>query len=188
MHANYYDRRGLVIHRRLQSLTIANPGCMRVSVDDAVSGGFSDPRNTTLVKLFNLINVGDRAGTGLSTIFTVWKEEGWVEPVLEEQFNPDRTVLRLVLSPHDTENSDETTTVSDRTAIHDEDRVSAILTFIKQRGRGKNSDFANILGLSSQRVREILNDLVCRGLIQKHGNKRHTYYTSKNVDEADAKE
>jgi len=101
IHANYYDRRGLVIHRRPHILTIANPGNMRVSVSDAVSGGFSDPRNTTLVKMFNLINVGDRAGTGLSTIYSVWKDEGWIEPLLEEQFNPDRTVLTLVLSAYD---------------------------------------------------------------------------------------
>jgi predicted HTH transcriptional regulator len=54
IHANYYDRRGLVIHRRPQNITIANPGCLRVSVSDAVMGGFSDPRNITLIKLFNL--------------------------------------------------------------------------------------------------------------------------------------
>lgn len=104
LHANYYDRRGLVIHRRPQSLTIANPGCLRINADDAISGGFSDPRNITLVKMFNLINIGDRAGTGLSTIYTVWEDEGWITPKLEEQFNPDRTTLTLVLAPNDTVN------------------------------------------------------------------------------------
>ncbi|MCL2662375.1 MAG: putative DNA binding domain-containing protein [Oscillospiraceae bacterium] len=98
LHANYYDRRGLVIHRRPEKLVIENPGCLRLSVDDAVSGGFSDPRNMTLVKMFNLINIGDRAGTGLSTIYSVWEDEGWIKPALEEQFNPDRTVLALYLS------------------------------------------------------------------------------------------
>ena len=101
IHANYYDRRGLVIHRRPESLVIANPGCLRLSADDAVYGGFSDPRNMTLVKMFNLINIGDRAGTGLSTIYSVWEDEGWIKPKLEEQFNPDRTIFTLSLMTSD---------------------------------------------------------------------------------------
>lgn len=28
-------------------------------------------------------------------IFNVWADEGWEEPVIEERFDPDRTVLSL---------------------------------------------------------------------------------------------
>ena len=98
-HANYYDRRGLVIHRRPQEITIENPGGLRVSIHDAMIGGFSDPRNVTLVKLFNLLSIGERAGSGIPNIYSIWKNQGWKEPTLEEGFNPDRTVLSLVLSP-----------------------------------------------------------------------------------------
>ena len=97
IHANYYDPQGLVIHRRLNQITIANPGGMRISVDDAVFGGISDPRNVTLLKMFGMINVAERAGTGLSGIYHVWKTEGWKTPVLKEQFDPDRTILSLDL-------------------------------------------------------------------------------------------
>jgi predicted HTH transcriptional regulator len=97
IHANHYGRRGLVIHRRPSLITIANPGGMRVSIEDAVLGGLSDPRNQTLIKLFNLIDIGERAGSGLSNIYAVWKSLKLPEPTLEEQFNPDRTVLSLVL-------------------------------------------------------------------------------------------
>ena len=99
IHANYYDRRGLVIHRRPQNITIANPGNLRISIHDAMIGGLSDPRNITLVKLFNLLSIGERAGSGIPSIYSVWKEQRWKEPVLEEHFNPDRTVLSLSLSP-----------------------------------------------------------------------------------------
>ena len=30
-------------------------------------------------------------------IFAVWNEEGWIEPGVEEQYDPDRTVLVLPL-------------------------------------------------------------------------------------------
>jgi predicted HTH transcriptional regulator len=96
-HADYYGTRGLVIHRWPRCISIANPGGLRVSIGDAVSG-LSDPRNYTLVKLFNLIGIGERAGSGIPNIFAVWKNEGWRKPVIEEQFNPGRTVLSLYLS------------------------------------------------------------------------------------------
>jgi len=58
-------------------------------------GGESDPRNKALMKMFNLINIGERAGSGVPNIFNVWEDEGWVEPSIEEKFDPDRTILTL---------------------------------------------------------------------------------------------
>jgi predicted HTH transcriptional regulator len=71
---------------------------MRISIDDAKFGGFSDPRNITIFKVFNMINIGERAGTGISNIYSIWEKEGFPDPVIEEQFDPDRTTLTLVLS------------------------------------------------------------------------------------------
>ena len=31
----------------------------------------------------------------MPNIFNVWADEGWEEPVIEERFDPDRTVLAL---------------------------------------------------------------------------------------------
>ena len=45
--------------------------------------------------MFNLIRVGERAGSGVPDIFSVWEDEGWVEPSVEEQYKPDRTTLIL---------------------------------------------------------------------------------------------
>lgn len=58
-------------------------------------GDESDPRNKTLMKMFNLINIGERAGNGVLNIFNVWEDEGWEELVIGERFDPDRTVLSL---------------------------------------------------------------------------------------------
>jgi predicted HTH transcriptional regulator len=98
IHANYYDRLGLVIHRRPKSIAIANPGGLRISIEDALGGGMSDPRNFTLFKLFNMLNVGERAGSGIPNIYRVWESQGWQKPVLEEKYNPDRTLLFLVMA------------------------------------------------------------------------------------------
>ena len=60
-----------------------------------LKGGIPEPRNKTIMKMFNLIRVGERAGSGVPDIFSVWEEEGWVEPRVEEQFKLDRTMLVL---------------------------------------------------------------------------------------------
>ena len=59
-------------------------------------GGESDPRNKALMKMFNLINIGERAGSGVPNIFNVWADEGWEEPVIEERFDPDRTLFKML--------------------------------------------------------------------------------------------
>ena len=48
-------------------------------------GGISDPRNKTLMKMFNMIGIGERAGSGVPDIFAVWESQGWKAPVVEEQ-------------------------------------------------------------------------------------------------------
>ena len=58
-------------------------------------GGISDPRNKILMKMFNLINIGERAGSGVPNIFNTWADQGWIDPVIEEQFDPDKTILTL---------------------------------------------------------------------------------------------
>lgn len=60
-----------------------------------LKGGISEPRNKTIMKMFNLIKIGERAGSGVPDIFSVWENEGWAEPRVEEQYKPDRTTLVL---------------------------------------------------------------------------------------------
>ena len=79
----------------LWEITFANPGYVRTGKKQMRLGGESDPRNKSLMKMFNLINIGERAGSGVPNIFNVWNEEGFVEPEIEERFDPDRTILTL---------------------------------------------------------------------------------------------
>lgn len=60
-------------------------------------GGISDPRNRGLMKMFNLIDVGERAGSGIPKIINSWDDEGLETPTIEEQFDPDRTIITLSL-------------------------------------------------------------------------------------------
>ena len=101
---------------------MANPGGFRIEVDAAKSGGISDPRNGTMLKMFNLIDIGERAGSGIPNIFRVWREQGWKEPVIVEFSEPDRTVLSLSFS----KNGDK------KAAIKSDDKKAAIKSVRKK--------------------------------------------------------
>ena len=98
INADYYGRQGIVVIKRPKCIIISNPGTFRVDLCEVVIGGVSDPRNTTLMKMFSLIDVGERAGSGIPNIFRVWDEQQWTLPVIEEKFNPERSTLYLYLT------------------------------------------------------------------------------------------
>ncbi len=66
-------------------------------MDEALEGGISDPRNASVFKMFVLVNVGERIGSGLQNLCYVWEQMGLEVPVLRESFSPDRMRLDVVL-------------------------------------------------------------------------------------------
>ncbi len=65
VNADYYGRQGVVIIKTKDEISFSNPGGFRIEIDAAKSGGVSDPRNSAMLRMFNLINIGERAGSGI---------------------------------------------------------------------------------------------------------------------------
>ena len=95
INADYYGNTGVVIERNLTSITMTNAGTFRIDLDEAINGGISDPRNSGLIKMFSLINIGERAGSGLPMIFKAWTGTDFAMPDITEKENPDRVCLIL---------------------------------------------------------------------------------------------
>jgi predicted HTH transcriptional regulator len=96
--ADFYGERGLVIHNRQEAIVFENPGGFRIELSEALSGGVSSPRNSVIMKMFTLLDIGERTGSGIPSIFQAWRDEGFGEPRYTESLSPDRTVLLLDLS------------------------------------------------------------------------------------------
>lgn len=48
------------------------------------------------MRRFNLmIDIGERSGSGIPSIFSVWNQNGFEEPQLIENFEPERIKLKL---------------------------------------------------------------------------------------------
>ena len=88
------------------------------------------------MKMFNLINIGERAGSGVPNIFNTWEDQGWVEPVIEEQFDPDRTLLILSFDKKQAiKTSDKT---SNKTSNKTFQHMNKIKKYLSKNGTFKN--------------------------------------------------
>lgn len=103
VNSDFYVPRGIVIKQKNDILIIENPGTIRVGKYQMKVGDESDPRNKAFMKMFNLIGIGECAGSGVPELFSVWDQEGWMEPVIEESYNPGRTILTLTFVKKDEE-------------------------------------------------------------------------------------
>ena len=95
INSDFYGKYGILIKKENKKITIANPGYIRLGKEQMRRGGLSDPRNKLLMKMFNMIDIGEHAGSGVPNIYNTWEDEGWEEPVILEEFDPDRTTLIL---------------------------------------------------------------------------------------------
>jgi len=100
VNADYFQAWAVVIERYPDKIVLSNPGTIMAGKEQMLKGGVSEPRNRVMLKMFNLIGVGEHAGSGVPEILEVWKNEKLDPPFVEEQFGPtrpDRTTLTLPL-------------------------------------------------------------------------------------------
>lgn len=178
VNADYYGRQGLVVIKKRNAITMSNPGNFRIEIDTAKSGGVSDPRNGTMLKMFNLIDIGERAGSGIPNIFRVWREQGWTAPVISENFDPDRIMLSLAFKKSDDKKA---TIKSDdkKVTIKSARQKNEIITYLTDHVSAKNTDIAELLGVKSTRVKQLLKELLDEGVVVAEGNNKNRVYKLK---------
>ena len=178
VNADYYGRQGLVIIKKRDSIIMSNPGNFRIEIDTAKSGGVSDPRNGTMLKMFNLIDIGERAGSGIPNIFRVWREQGWTAPVISESFEPDRIMLSLAFKKSDDK---KVTIKSDdkKVTIKTARQKNEIIMYLTDHASAKNADIAELLGVKSTRVKQLLKELLDEDVIVAEGSNKNRVYKLK---------
>lgn len=134
-------------------------------------GGQSDPRNKALMKMFNLIDIGERAGSGVPELFTVWENEDWEEPRIEEQLdNVERTTVILSFKKKSAEKK-----VNKKTL----EQYEVILSAMKPDTWYQAKEFCDLLGVKDSRTRELFRGLTAAGRIEDDGATKGKRYRLK---------
>lgn len=174
---DFFVPRGVVIRKNTDRIIMENPGYIRTGKDQMLKGGISDPRNKALMKMFNIIGIGERAGSGVPDIYDVWKTQGWETPVVEEQYNPDRTILTLsFVQVGNIENQEDLKYQGDTlndTLDQNDTLETLILEQIKKNPRSKQIELAEITGSSIATIKRTMKKMTEQGIIQREGGKRN---------------
>ncbi len=177
VNTDYFLPCGVVIKKEDDKLVIENPGSIRTGKKQMLRGGISDPRNKTLMKMFNMIGIGERAGSGIPDIYQVWENEGWPMPVVEESYNPDRTRLSLEFSKKQaikTSDKKQAIKTSDKNKLQKtQEKEELIREYLRQNGLSKTSEIAEYIELSPARTRALLSDMA--DVVVEGANKNRKY-------------
>lgn len=132
---------------------MSNPGSFRIEIDAPKSGG-------------------------IPAIFRAWREQGWREPVIEESFEPDRTVLSLSLLKKESSDKQVAIKSGDKGAKTAAQKI-AILEYLTDHASAKCSDISNMLGVKDARARRMLGEMIIEETIVTEGGNRNRIYKLK---------
>jgi len=193
-HSDYYGQKGVVIVRRPDSLSFANPGDMRPGLKTTLSGGTSDARNATIMKMFGLLDFGERAGSGIPDLFDICNSELGTQPDYDVTYAPARTTLTIdtskmahterTIKADDKVIMDDNDKADDKRTIKTDDKRTIIIEYIHRNGEVKTEDLVKLLSSSTTRIKMLLYQLVDEGILVSCGGNRNRTYKLKEQKES----
>ena len=160
---DFYLSRGLVINNYYDHFEISNPGSFRIELQDAYKGGVSDVRNKTIQKMFGLIGVGERAGSGIVTIMNISRKLNLTMPKYELYISPDRVKLTVYLT-------------EEAKTDKKEERKLQILSYLENNDNAKAKDIADSLNMNITTLKKELYQLLEEGQISSSGTIKDKRY------------
>ena len=126
--------------------------------------------------MFNLIGIGERAGSGVPDIYGVWEQQGWRQPEVIEEYGPDRTILKLSFVK--SENKKALIKSADKNKFTNKTRqqLEKIIGWMEPDREYRISEIAEFLGIKETRARELTRELIRLEQIDPTGEKKGRRY------------
>ena len=177
IHADHTANASLVVRHDLHRFVFSNPGTLLVSKNQYYEGGESVCRNKSLQKMFSMLGVAEKAGSGTDKIMKGWREANWRSPQIEERQSPDKVVLTM---PMESFLSEETKTklteIFGMMANSFDHHVLAILALASEERYVTNERLRYSLNLHKAEIAEILKRMTHTGLLVSEGYGRGMRY------------
>ena len=131
--------------------------------------------------MFNLIGIGERAGSGVPDIYSVWEQQGWRQPEVVEKYGPDRTILKLsFVKKVAIKNGDKKAAIKSgdkkKMTKKTEQQLENILKNMHAGEEYRTSEIAEFIGVKESRARVLVNKLVNAGKIKAKGKNKGRRY------------
>ena len=177
IHADYSVNASLVVRHELHRFVFSNPGTLLVSLDQYYSGGESVCRNKSLQKMFSMLGVAEKAGSGTDKIMKGWRETNWRSPNIYEQQEPDKVVLIMPMESFLSEKAKAKLTEKFGVFANSFDHhVLSILALACDEGSVTNMRLRYSLSLHKSEITNILKIMTQKGLLVSEGYGRGMRY------------
>ncbi|MBR1800852.1 MAG: putative DNA binding domain-containing protein [Bacteroidaceae bacterium] len=177
IHADYSINASLVVRHELHRFVFSNPGTLLVSLDQYYTGGESVCRNKSLQKMFSMIGVAEKAGSGTDKIMKGWKDTNWRSPNIYEQQEPDKVVLVMPMESFLSEETKAKLTEKFGIVANSFDHhVLSILALACDEGTVTNTRLRYSLSLHKAEIANILKLMTQKGLLITEGHGRGMRY------------
>ena len=156
---DYLSMPGICVIKTSDSIQFVNSGDVPTGVEQAKKGGISEPRNLNIMNYFRIIQVADRAGTGVPSIFDVFKSYQFPAPELEVEKNPLRTRLSMNFLQ-----------LSSNTP-YKEEKLRIMASLENHQDGMSSEEISSLIGKKNTVTTQILNEMLALNLIQTNGKK-----------------
>lgn len=177
IHADHQSTRPLTVIKRKDAFIFTNPGRLRISRDQLYQGGVSDPRNPNLQKMFQMLGLGEKAGSGFQKILRAWREQHWMIPFVAENLEMEMTRAWLPIAsmiPEDVERELRSVVGEGYRTLDELGRV--ILMVAHRFGEVGNEDIQHYRGEHPRDIGLRLGHFAAAGWLHKTGHGRGTRY------------
>lgn len=162
---DYYLKGGTIIKKYDNRIIFKNPGSLMMDINRMIAGGDSEPRNKNMLKLFNLIGIGERSGSGIPFIFITAKKYKYKTPVIDESHNPDSTTLIVYINNN-----------ISKYINNDSSLAKEIISFLKENGQSSAKMIATYLNKNITTIKLELYKLVDSGTLSTSGTIKDKVY------------
>ena len=177
IHADHQSTRPINIVKRVDAFIFTNPGRLRIPREQLYQGGISDPRNPNLQKMFQMLGLGEKAGSGFQKILRAWREQHWMIPLVAENLSLELTRVWLPVAsmiPEDVERELRSVVGEAYSSLDELGRV--ILMLAHRFGEVGNEDIQHYRTEHPRDIGVRLSHLVVAGWLKKNGHGRGTRY------------
>ena len=177
VHADHQSTRPLTVIKRKDAFLFTNPGRLRISREQLYQGGVSDPRNPNLQKMFQMLGLGEKAGSGFQKILRAWREQHWMMPIVAENLELEMTRVWLPVAsmiPEDVER-ELRAVVGD--GYKNLDELGRVILMVAHRfGEVGNEDIQHYRSEHPRDIGLRLRQFAASGWLHKTGHGRGTRY------------
>ena len=185
IHADYTENASLVVRHNANAFIFSNPGTMLVSKEQYYMGGESVCRNKSLQKMFAMLGVAEKAGSGTDKIMKGWRESNWRAPKIDIKQEPDKVVLSMPMESLLSENAkiklEEKFGITANSFDHN---VLSVLALTSDEGFVTNERLRYSLSLHKSQISELLK-LMCQNQLlvtQGYGRGMRYYLPEGNLN------